>query len=92
MTDEIRWREQHQQLEAQGYLWYRDHFRWGTTPAYRKPDGSSFRFIWFSEEGFEILKPSDLLARLQEVWRPAARADQDYAAFHLQPELQALPE
>ena len=66
MTDEIRWREQHQQLEAQGYLWYRDHFRWGTTPAYRKPDGSSFRFIWFSEGGFEILKPSELLARLKK--------------------------
>ena len=72
MTDEIRWHEQHQQLEAQGYLWYRDHFRWGTTPAYRKPDGSSFRFIWFSEEGFEILKASELLAaRLLAVVRAA---------------------
>ena len=92
MTNDIGWRDQHRQLEAQGYLSYRDHFRWGTTPAYRKPDGSSFRFIRFSEGGIEIQKPSELLARLQEVCRPAARAHQDYAAFHLQPELQALPE
>lgn len=68
------------------FAFYREHFPWGTTPAYRTPDGR-YRFI--SDDG-SILTPTAMADELM-TWDANSQAtmalqDARYA------ELRALPE
>ena len=79
------------ELRAQGFWMYREHFKWGRTPAFRN-DAGQFRFILagpFNYSG-RVVTPRELLADLLANWRPAARSEADYAAFHMRHELEAM--
>jgi hypothetical protein len=73
-------------MRAHGLHCYRESFLWGKTPAYRNAAGTCVRF-W--DRG-DIVTPMEMLSRLLDEWRPAGRAECDYAAGRLRHELEAL--
>lgn len=87
-----------EQLEENGFHFYRESFRWGYTPAYRTDDCKHYRFVVaYADEGTDkvtrqVMTPAELLEYLLKCWRPVARDDWDYAASTMRVELEALPE
>lgn len=83
-------------MRKHGFIMYREHFRWGHTPAFRNAEKTQYYFvdrhqIDGEKLAFIIVTPLGMLKHLHDTWRPVRRDDAVYFSLRMDAEMMELP-